>query len=76
MKRRPKCRPSLRADYESGEGSAVIPDSWLAGRPLMRVDILQDWIADLEQQRDAALVQFEGEMKSLPRTKHRSAWVT
>lgn len=66
-------RPSLRADYDGGEGAAVVPDEWLADDPLMRADILQDWISNLQAAYEIALDDFTAELEALPKPTFQSA---
>lgn len=42
-------KPRLKADVLNGEGSVSFPIDWTENDPLLRLDLLQDWIADLNQ---------------------------
>lgn len=38
----------LKADFENGEGAVKLPDDFLNEDPLLRADILKDWLYFLE----------------------------
>ena len=42
--------PTLKADIETGEGSVKRPDYWAAVDLMLKADLLQDWIADLQDE--------------------------
>jgi hypothetical protein len=46
---------TLKADFENGEGSIGNIEKWRGHDPLLRADILQDWIADLTEEYNYAV---------------------
>ena len=42
--------PTLKANIETGEGHVQRPDYWAALDPLLKADLLQDWIMDLNSE--------------------------
>ncbi len=63
MYRRKGTGINLIADYEFGEGSIKLSDRFLTSSRLMQVDLLQDWICDLEKEYET---RKETYWKSLP----------
>jgi len=53
---------TLRADLEDGEGEAIIRHKFKELSPLMRADIIKDWMSQLELLSSEALSDFEAEM--------------
>ena len=53
--------PKLLADEYNGEGDLLMPDNWMQNSPLLRADILKDWIGMLQRHYDAALVEWYAE---------------
>lgn len=49
--------PELFADDEYGEGDLLMPDDWQENHPLLRADLLKDWITALERHYNAAVVE-------------------
>jgi hypothetical protein len=47
-------KPTLKADVDCGEGTVGIPDDWRKYDPLLRMDLLKDWIHELEEEYDRA----------------------
>jgi hypothetical protein len=54
-----RCR--LIADYESGDGEVVLSEEFLSSYPLIRADILQDWISILTTEYEKALDEMRKE---------------
>ena len=50
MYRRKGTGISLIADYEFGEGNIKLNDRFLESSRLMQIDLLKDWIYDLEKE--------------------------
>jgi len=42
--------PTLIANIETGEGSVTRPEYWAAADLMLKADLLQDWIADLQEE--------------------------
>ena len=56
---------TLRADLDSGEGNVPITSKFDELSPLMKADLLKDWIGRLGALYTDALADFEAEMDSL-----------
>jgi len=56
---------TLRADLDSGEGNVPITSKFDELSPLMKADLLKDWIGQLGALYTDALADFEAEMDSL-----------
>lgn len=50
--------PKLIANDYYGEGYILVPDEWQHLDPLLKADILKDWIYALESQYKASLVEL------------------
>lgn len=53
--------PKLVANEFDGEGYMLVPNEWLEADPLLRADILKDWIYSLENQYKSALVELNAQ---------------
>lgn len=53
--------PKLVANEYDGEGYMLVPDEWLQADPLLRADILKDWIYSLENQYESALIELKAQ---------------
>lgn len=51
--------PKLIANDYYGEGYIIVPDEWQQADPLLKADILKDWIYALESQYNSALVELK-----------------
>jgi len=47
-------KPRLKANVPDGEGSVSFPPEWRDNDPLLRLDLLQDWIGELTQSYNEA----------------------
>jgi len=56
---------TLRADLDSGEGEITLRPTFERLSPLMKADILKDWIGQLGVLYTDALTDFDAEMDSL-----------
>jgi|TARA_Y100000310_G_scaffold202006_2_gene202095 hypothetical protein len=56
---------TLRADLDSGEGDVPLTSKFDKLSPLMKADLLKDWIGELEVLYEEALYDFNSEMDSL-----------
>lgn len=56
---------TLRADLDSGEGNVPLTSKFDELSPLMKADLLKDWIGQLGVLYTDALADFEEEMDSL-----------
>jgi hypothetical protein len=45
---------TLKANFQTGEGDIGNIEKWSENEPLLKVDILQDWIALLQIEYDVA----------------------
>ena len=45
---------TLKANFETGEGDIGNIDKWSENEPLLKLDILRDWIALLQIEYDVA----------------------
>lgn len=50
-----KGKPTLKWDLENGEGSIGNLDSFREFDPIMRLDLLKDWINDLQEEYNFTL---------------------
>jgi hypothetical protein len=50
-----KKKLTLKADFSNGEGSIGNVAEWRENEPLLRADILKDWIYELQQEYDLAV---------------------
>jgi hypothetical protein len=50
-------KPILNANYDTGEGSVSVTKSWSDLPPLLRADLLKDWMFDLNLMYENALNQ-------------------
>lgn len=50
--------PKLCADLDSGEGHIILPDGWDELDGLMHIDLLSDWIYDLQMCYEAERQAF------------------
>lgn len=50
-------KPILNANYETGEGSVSVKQAWQDLPPLLRADLLKDWMFDLNLMYETALKQ-------------------
>ena len=53
--------PKLVANDYYGEGYIIVPDEWQQSDPLLKADILKDWIYALESQYKASLVELNAQ---------------
>ena len=53
--------PKLWQDLFAGEGTVGFPPEWLQLDPLLRADLLKDWLIELEKQYDAAVAEMAAE---------------
>lgn len=53
--------PKLVANDYYGEGYIIVPDEWQQANPLLKADILKDWIYALESQYNSALVELKAQ---------------
>lgn len=53
--------PKLIANDYYGEGYLIVPDEWQQADPLLKADILKDWIYALENQYKASLVELNAQ---------------
>ena len=53
--------PKLVANDYYGEGYIIVPDEWQQSDPLLKADILKDWIYALESQYKATLVELNAQ---------------
>jgi len=51
----------LVTDYENGSGSVELSDRFKDADPLLRADILQDWIDELYQEYEKAVSEMNRE---------------
>lgn len=51
-------RPTLNANWIAIEGSVRIPPEWSEMCPMVRADLLKDWIADLSQEYNKTLAEL------------------
>lgn len=51
-------KPTFKWDYENGEGSIGNLDKFRELDSLMRLDLLSDWISELEQEHERASEDF------------------
>ena len=49
-----RAKLTLKANFETGEGDIGNIDKWSENEPLLKVDILRDWIALLQIEYDVA----------------------
>ena len=54
--------PKLIANDYYGEGYIMVPDEWQKADPLLKADILKDWIYALESQYKASLVELNAQL--------------
>ena len=47
-------KPTLKANLNDGMGHVGVNPEWDSYDAVLRVDLLQDWIADLEELREKA----------------------
>lgn len=47
--------PILKADTDAGEGAVIIPKGFSELYPLLRADLLKDWIFQLEKEYRKAM---------------------
>jgi hypothetical protein len=45
---------TLKANFDEGSGSVGNKDKWKKLDPLLRLDILQDWISELKEEYEIA----------------------
>jgi hypothetical protein len=50
-------KPILNANYDTGEGSVSVTKEWMDLEPLLRADLLKDWMFDLNLMYETALKQ-------------------
>ena len=53
----------LLADWDSGEGGMQLPPEWEVEYPLMKLDLLKDWIYLLEMEYKRELQKWREELK-------------
>jgi len=53
----------LLADWDSGEGEIRLPPEWQSEYPLMKLDLLKDWIFLLETEYKRELKKWSEELK-------------
>ena len=59
-------RITLKADYGTGEGCLGNVDKWRDGvHSFMRIDLLNDWIYDLQQEYDLAMEEYYTEEENI-----------
>ena len=63
-------KPTLKAVVDFGEGSIGVPDEWNTYDPLLRMDLLKDWIYDLQEEYDKAHAENR-ELMTTPKNKRR-----
>jgi hypothetical protein len=61
----------LKASFDNGEGSISVPESFKNCYPLLKADILKDWIYDLEEEYKKARQEMREEW-SKARAKRRA----
>ena len=63
---------TLKANFFNGEGDIGNIENWRRDNyPLLRADILQDWIGLLEQEYDVALEDMRKEWKDVRENKKK-----
>lgn len=60
---------SLKANFETGEGEIGNLEAWREHNSLLRLDLLKDWIYDLEQEYNKTLEEHR-EQRKLRRQQH------
>jgi hypothetical protein len=50
-------KPILNANYDTGEGSVSVKQEWMDLPPLLRADLLKDWMFDLNLMYESAVKQ-------------------
>lgn len=55
--------PRLIADVEHGEGSLKFSDAWHSEDALLRADLLKDWLYDLNNEYNRALIDFRRDLE-------------
>ncbi len=58
-------KPTFKWDYENGEGSIGNLDKFRELDSLMRLDLLSDWISELEQEHERASEDFIKHLESI-----------
>ena len=53
--------PRLIADEEVGEGYLIVPEKWQQIDPLLKADILKDWIYALENMYNSSLIEMKAQ---------------
>jgi len=56
---------SLKCDFECGEGDVFLSRDFLERNSLFRMDVLQDWIGDLQKAYDQAYSEWTVEYKNI-----------
>jgi len=64
-------KPTLKWDFENGEGSIGNLDKFRELDSLMRLDLLSDWISELEQEHERASEDFINYLESLQKRKKK-----
>lgn len=55
--------PKLTANLDGGEGNVSIPQDWKNLHPLLKMDILGDWIGVLESEYKKSRKDFRNSFK-------------
>jgi len=58
-------KPSLKADFDSGEGDVLFPKQWHVNNDLLKSDILKDWVNLLTQDYDKAMADWRSELEKV-----------
>ena len=49
---------TLRVDYKNGEGEIHLDQRFKESEAILRADVLKDWIYDLQNEYDKALIEL------------------
>ena len=63
MSRLHHSKVSLKANFETGEGGIGNLEAWREHNPLLRLDLLKDWIYDLQSEYDMTHKELFGVLK-------------
>ncbi len=55
--------PRLKADEEFGDGEVHLPPDWKTHSPLLRLDVLADWLDELTAAYNEAFCEFQKELQ-------------
>ena len=61
----------LIADWDSGEGKIRLPPGWKIESPLMKLDLLKDWIFFLEKEYNSEFQKWREEPMALKKRKKK-----